>query len=326
MDVDCSRARAVSEQRPMTAGTPPGRPAIQRTRAGAARQRKLAVLTPLAALGLAAVAIGGTYLTSGQSTRSRSKSAISAASAQANATATAPTMRGAFPVEHSPAGTEGRWIGDVASVKLVGLKRSWLAFRALSLRRSRTLMFAASHGAHIAVRIGARPGLYVVGPFPEGAVSLHPTPGSAVASPRDRRRLSVFLSTLRAFPSPVAALPGSGFWDVELVHGLVFNWLRGTGAVDVYSPRTQTGHIWLTFIGRSVGEKRTLIASSGRMTSQALVTTSPHLISLGPFRLVGGRVRVLLRASPGPRRYGADPRLISVEVAQLAAHTSATGM
>jgi hypothetical protein len=168
------------------------------------------------------------------------------------------------------------------------------------------------------------PAVYVAGPFPEGVVSLRPRPGAVVASRSDRRRLSVFLSTLRTYQGPLAALPGAGFWGVESVQGVVFNWLRDAGFVDIYAPRAHAAHVWLTFVGRSLGEDRTLTASSGQTRSRVVVGTSAHLVRIGPFTLAGGRARVLLTPSPGARRYGGDPRLLSIQVALLAAHTSAT--
>jgi hypothetical protein len=305
----------------MTAGAPTGRPAGEPATTHAKPRRNGVLWATLAALTLAFGAIAGAYLTSRRSTPSQPRSsAIAAGPAQAN---TAPALQGAFPPEPGPEGTEGQWIGDAASISVVGLKRSWVAFRALSLRGARTLTLTTPQGAHAVTRVGSLPELYVVGPFPEGILALRPSPGSTVASRRDRRRLSVFVSTLRAFPSPVAALPGAGFWPAEQVPGLVFNWLREVGVIDIYSPTSQAGPIWLTFVGRSLGEPRALIVASGATTSQVVVPTSAQFLRLGPFKLAGGRVRVLLRASPGPRRYGIDPRLLSVQVAELAAHTSA---
>jgi hypothetical protein len=134
----------------------------------------------------------------------------------------------------------------------------------------------------------------------------------------------VFLSTLHTYPKPLAALPGLGFWGVESVQGVLFNWLRDAGVVDVYAPGAHAARIWLTFVGRSLGGDRTLSASSGQATSRVVVGTSAHLVRIGPFPLVGGRARVLVRSSPPARRYGTDPRPLSIQVALLAAHTSAT--
>jgi hypothetical protein len=136
--------------------------------------------------------------------------------------------------------------------------------------------------------------------------------------------VSVFLSTLRTFSEPLAALPGAGFWGVETVQGVTFNWLRDAGVIDVYSPRVAAGSIWLTFVARSLAEDRTLTASDGLTTRRVRIGTSAHLVRLGPFPLVRGRARVLMQPSPGARRYGGDPRPLSVQVALLAAHTSAT--
>jgi hypothetical protein len=164
--------------------------------------------------------------------------------------------------------------------------------------------------------------VYVVGPFPEGVVSLLPRPGAAVASQSDHRRVSTFISSLRSYPAPVAALPGPGFWPVERVPGVSFNWLGDAGVVDVYSRSHRSGSVWLTFVGRSLVDTRTLSASSGGVTIHTSVGTTAHPIRIGPFPLVDGRARVLLRASPGARRYPGDPRALSVQFALLAAQRS----
>jgi hypothetical protein len=111
---------------------------------------------------------------------------------------------------------------------------------------------------------------------------------------------------------------------VESVQGVVFNWLRDAGVVDVYAPHLRAARIWLTFVGRSLGEDRTLTASSGQTSSRLVVGTSAHLVRIGPFPLKVGRARVFLRPSPGARSYAGDPRPLSIQVALLAAHTSAT--
>jgi hypothetical protein len=303
----------------MTVGPPGGRPATAHRES----RRRAVLLAPLSALAFAGVAITGAYLTSGRSTPRPSGSAkLAAPSSRASS---APPLRGAFPFEPGPEGTTGQWIGDAASINLVGLKQSWVAFRALSLRGDRTLSLTTLAGASAAAHIGTRPDMFVVGPFPEGNVSLRPTPASRVASQRDSRRVSVFVSTVRTFGTPVAALPGAGFWGVERAPGLAFNWLRDTGVIDILAPEARARVAWLTFVGRSLGEERALIASSGQTVSRVRVSTSAHLVTLGPFSLVHGRARVLLRASPGPRRYGdVDRRQLSVQVALLAAHASAS--
>ena len=306
----------------MTGASPTGHSTATHPTAETAAGRRSAVLAPLAALVLAAGAIAGAYATSNQDTSAPPPTGVvSSARLQ---TVTAPPLQGAFPAEPGPEGAEGQWVGDAASVTVAGFKQSWIAFRGLSLRRDRTLTMTPSRGGRVTTRIGRLPGIYVAGPFQEGTVTIRSTPGAAVASRTDRRRVSVFLSTLRTIPEPLAALPGAGFWGVERVQGLAFNWLRDAGVIDVYSPRIRAGSIWLTFVGRSLAEDRTLTASDGSATSRVQIGTSGHLVRIGPFPLVRGRARVLLQPSPGARRYGGDPRPLSIQMALLAAHTSAT--
>jgi hypothetical protein len=276
----------------------------------------------LGALALAAAAIVGAYATSHRTTSVPAQTGVGAVAASESDTA--PALLGAFPAEPGPEGTVGQWVGDAASVTVADFQRSWIAFRAASLRRPRTLTMVPSSGPRLTVRIGTRPALYVVGPFREGVVSLLPRPRAAVASPHDPRQVSVFVSALRTYPRPLAALPGAGFWGVESAQGVSFNWLRDDGVVDVYSPGVNAGPIWLTFVGRSLGEDRTLTVSSGQTTRRVRVGMSARLIRIGPFPLARGQARLLLSPSPGARRYPGDPRSLSVQVALLAAHTSAT--
>lgn len=53
-----------------------------------------------------------------------------------------------------------------------------------------------------------------------------------------------------------------------------------------------------------------------------MVTTTALPVTLGPFQLDHGRTQISMVASPGPRRYGTDPRLLSVQVALLGGYTS----
>jgi hypothetical protein len=313
----------------LTSPTPRRTAAAKETLAG--RHRQLVHLTiPFAAVLLAIVAIVATYFISRRSPPSPT----------ALPTATVPAypklaLDGAFPVEYpelaldgahrpslSPDGPGWQWIGDVASMKLTGVTRAWVAFRALSLRSDRTLTFRGPAGELVAAHIGTEPHIYIVGPLSSGIFVLRPTPAGRVASRRDSRHLSVFLSDLWVLPRAFAALAGEGFWPTESIKGMNFNWLDGTGVIDVDAPRTRVSSIWLTLMARSIGRQRMLIAHAGQSTHEVVVPTSSRFIRLGPFRLVRGQARVVLRTSPGPSHYGADPRLLSVQIAQLAAHTS----
>jgi hypothetical protein len=302
----------------MTSPTPRGTVAADKTLASARRRRpSTPALLPFAAVLLAIVAIVAAYLISRRD--SRSPTGLPAAAVPAYPEL---ALDGADPLEIGPYGAEWQWIGDIASMKVTGVNRAWVEFRALSLRFNRTLAFRGPAGELVAAHIGTQPRVYVVGPLSSGIFVLHSTPASSVASRRDSRRVSVFLSDLRVLPRPLAALPGEGFWPTESVDGMTFNWLGGTGVIDVYAPRTRVNSIWLTFVATSIGQQRTLIAQSGQSTHKIVVPISSRFIRLGPFRLVRGKTRVFLRTSPGPNRYGGDPRLLSVHIGQLAAHTS----
>jgi hypothetical protein len=234
------------------------------------------------------------------------------------------SLTGAFPQEPGPDGQEWQWLGDTASMQVATLPPAWVAFRALSAHIARRLTLRSATGEETGVQIGTRPQIYMVGPLASGAFVLRSTPPATVASRRDHRRVSVFVSVLRTSPKPFAALPGQGFWPTEGLGRAGFNWLRNNGVIDVYAPSEPTGRVWLTFVAASLEQRRRLTAQSGHDKHQALVRVTEGLVKLGPFRLRGGRARIILRASPGPSRYGSDPRQLSVRVAQLTAGTSAS--
>src|SRR5205823_14446161 len=98
----------------MSRRTSIGGPAAEHATAASALQRKSGLVAPLAALGLAAAAIAGAYATSKRHTPTRPHTTIvGVAPTHAD---NAPDVVGAFPPEPGPEGTEGQWVGDVASV------------------------------------------------------------------------------------------------------------------------------------------------------------------------------------------------------------------
>jgi hypothetical protein len=270
------------------------------------------------AVALATIAIAATYLVS-----NTSAPPSPAASAPSSPTASyqLPVLGGALAPESGPDGMAWQWIGRSATVRVGGFKRTWLAFRALSAGVPRTLSFRGQAGEQEHVRLQTRQGVYLVGPLAEGLVLLRASPQTR-GSRRGMPSLAVFLSTVRGAPNPVAAVPGSGFWSTESAAGVVFNWMRGTGLVDVYAPGAPSGGVWLTFIGRSLGQDRSVTAQSGRSAHRTTVTTTARAVRLGPFPLAHGRARIVLKTSPGPRRYGLDPRSLSIQVANLGGFTS----
>jgi hypothetical protein len=291
------------------------------------RRRSPSSLVPYlgvsAAVLLAIVAVVSAYIVS---ERSAAKPGATSQASQPSRAQAYPglILEGAFHPEAGPGSMAWQRLGDSASIKLAGAQPSWLAFRALSRRSERTLTFIGADGERLAVRIATRPRVYLVGPLSSTRVALRSKPVHAVASPKDRRRSSILLATLHTFTTPVVALPGEGFWGAETsVGGVTFNWLARDGMVDVYAPHAAARSVWLTFTATSIGEPRSLIAGSGSARDRALVPVSSRLVKLGPFPLIKQRARIRLRTSPGPNRYGADPRLLSVQVAGLAAQISA---
>jgi hypothetical protein len=306
----------------MMSGTSAGVRAADKTSSGEQGRRRLTALAvPLAALALAVIAIIAAYVVSQATAPGRPRPVATAAALREASRALA--VDGAFPAERGPDGAAWQWIGDRASIRLRHIGKPWITFRALSLRLGRTLTFSGPAGKRVAVHIGTQPEVYLVGPLSEGRFLVSPTPPSSTASARDRRRLSVFLSTPQVVASPVIASPGAGFWSSESSGGALFNWLRSTGVIAVDAPLARVRSVWLTFVTRSLGQQRTLTARSGGTTDEVVVATSGRPVKLGPFQLLHGRANILVSVSPGPRRYGVDPRLLSIQVASLAAHTSA---
>jgi hypothetical protein len=282
---------------------------------------------PAAATVIAVVAVVAAYLIS-HTNAPRSPSHLSAATSHTSSTPSpapaypTPALGGALSPETGPDGMPWQWIGGTASVELAGARRSWVAFRALSPRVTRTLDFTGPAGEHVAARIGSTAGVHMVGPLGTGRVVLRASPMTASVKGKPPS-LSVFLSALRVMPNPVAVLPGDGFWSTESAGGVVFNWLRGTGSIDVYAPGAPSGRVWVTFIARSLGAQRTITVARALTTKRVTVTTTAQPVTVGPFRLVHGRARVQLDPAPGPRRYESDPRPLSVQVASLGGYTTA---
>jgi hypothetical protein len=302
----------------MTSRTSKAADSAVKTLASAGSPRRfITPVVPYAALLLAIVAIAAAYVTS-----KRVPPSVPRPPGPVVPAYPAVTLNGAFPLETGPGGTGGQWIGDVASMRLTGISKAWVAFRAVSLRVGRTLTFRDPAGEQATAHIGTEPRVYLIGPLSEGVYALRPTPGGVIPSARDPRHLSVFLSTPRTVSRPLAALPGEGFWPNESVHGVTYNWLRGVGAIDVYALHARADLIWLTFVASSIGSRRTLIAQSGPSAHRVVVPTSSRLIRLGPYRLVHGRARISLHTSPGPSRYRVDPRMLSVWIGRLTAYTS----
>lgn len=282
------------------------------------RDRIASALVPPGALALALATVVAAYLISFTSSP-RIPTSASPLVGTATGLSTTPTLYGGFGREAGPEGTVGQWIGDEASIGSIGIASSWIAFRALSLRIPRTLTFSGVAGRSVAVRIRTRPAVYVVGPLTGGSLLLRPTPGSARASHSDPRRLSIFLSMIRAFPRPVAAIPGGGFWPTERAGGVTFNWLRNTGVIDVAAPHMGSNAVWLEFVVRSLQQPRTLTGTSTGAAHRLAVGTAAQAARLGPFPLARGRARIFLSAFPGPQSLRPDPRALSVQVAALSA-------
>jgi hypothetical protein len=277
---------------------------------------RLASVAPLLAVLLAAVAIAAAYLISHTSAPRGPRTPGGVSSLAPSYPA--PTLADGLGSEAGPDGTVWKWTGADASFQLTSEKQNWVAFRALGRDVRRTVEFTGPAAERVSVTVGTAPQVYLVGPLSAGRVAITVS-RSRKEGPNERL---LFVSSLRATPNPVAVVPGTGFWTSESSGGVVFNWLRGTGALDVYAPRATTGRLWLTFVARSLGEDRSLTIQSGSSTQQIAVGTTAQGVTAGPFKLTGGRAHVILNPAPGPARYGSDPRSLSVQVAGLGGYTA----
>ena len=184
---------------------------------------------PIALVGLAAVAFASAYAAS---------SVNSEDAGAAREERAAVSFSETLPPEPGPDGLPWTWIGDFAAMSATASGRYWLGVKAASLQRPRVLDFEdASGDKPISAEIGVAPQLYVLGPLDISGrlqLGLRPRPGASTAGLGDDRKLAIFLSQPRLFRHPIIALPGGGFWATETTsRGLPFNWLRGTGQIDL---------------------------------------------------------------------------------------------
>ena len=242
----------------------------------------------------------------------------------------APTLDFAtdFRPEAGPDGQEWRWVGESAGVTLRGRGSFWLAFRARSLRRKRTVYFGARNGMRLGVDVSPRPAVHIVGPFKVRRMldlGLQPEPGPARASSVDPRYVSIFVSNMRVLTQPIAALPTVGFYRTEFDSAQrPFNWLNARGTLDVASTDPRASRFWLRFHAQSIDAARELEFRVGAVKrSTTISAANGSTVAAGPFPMSEGAAHVRVRALQPARRYGSDPRLLSVRFSDLAALTTA---
>jgi hypothetical protein len=134
------------------------------------------------------------------------------------------------------------------------------------------------------------------------------------------------VSNPRLSPSPIAVLPTRGFYRSEFdARKRPFNWLRDEGILEVFTPKLDITRVWLRFEARSVDADRPVIISGGEVTKRVVAPGGDRSgeLSAGPFALRDGRLRITVRSEIPPRRFGADPRPLSVRFARLWASPSA---
>ena len=234
-------------------------------------------------------------------------------------------LSGAFGAEIGPDGHTWRWIGSRAGLELNGEGRRWLAFRAKSLNRTRTLTVRDGQVVVGRFRLPVVSKSVLLGPIDvTGGRALHliVSPGAEPAPGRDRRELAVFFSDISVSRIPFAALPGRGFWPRETtkLEG-PFNWLARTGRVAILTPRA-LARVRLRFSAVSAGGiSRTLVVTrSGELLRTVTVPADkPVDVDLPSIEVTGGRGHVRLSSNPGPQRYGNNRRALSVKITRLRA-------
>jgi hypothetical protein len=241
---------------------------------------------------------------------------------------------GTFPPERGPDGLQWQWMKSTASIAVRGRGKYWLAFRALSLDRPRSLLVAEPQKT-VSIRVAPTPMTEILGPFivvGSRQLSLAARPGARRATKVDKRQVSIFLTTPLLSRDPAAALPGSGFAGSELDRrGVPFTWLSQDGHLDlVASPPTHA--VWLSFAAMSPRRRLLIVESQGfrRIISRTVIPGDGknHAVALGPITLVGRRSTLIMRADPGPERIGSDPRSLSIRLTrfQVAARRPALTM
>jgi hypothetical protein len=229
-----------------------------------------------------------------------------------------------FGPELGPDGQTWQWIGTTGGLTVKATGRAWLTLRARSLRRPRTLFFQTQSGQQIPLELGTRAAAHVVGPFDfhnTAEIGIEPKPGPARASRDDPRYLSAFVSNLRLAPEPAAAQPTVGFYLTEYGPAMApFNWLRDRGKIEVAAGPAES-RVWLRFEASSIDSDRDVQFSAGRARHRVTVPGGRRrtAIAVGPFRLVNGHATVSVDSLTPPRRYGEDPRPLSVRVAAMRA-------
>jgi hypothetical protein len=230
---------------------------------------------------------------------------------------------GTFPRERGPEGLQWQWMSDSAQLIIHGRGQYWLAFRAQSLGRPRTLSLS-SPGQNIELRVTGTPTTQIIGPvmiFGNGRLVLSARPRARRATKLDKRRLAIFLSSPTLVRTAAAALPGVGFFQREVdARGVPFMWLSQNGRLDLISTAS-TRQVWLSFAAMSRLRRILIVAdlSSGRRVGRIAIPGDgrDHSVILGPINLVGRRALLLVSVQPGPGPVGSDPRALSVRITGL---------
>ena len=139
-----------------------------------------------------------------------------------------------------------------------------------------------------------------------------------VAEPRDLESAlhdqAGRIAAAMGIPVPTTHIPGGGFHEPERFEGRDWRWLIQDGLVevDVAEPDVQ-----FELVGRAFSANRdrrlALVDENGRVLGEAQVGTAKHELRIGPFRLLQGRSRLRLAATPPPEQLGAaDLRYASI--------------
>ncbi len=309
-------------RRRLTSGPVPTRLAVNPPSTTKPDSAGRALLAPVAVALLATAALAGLYGTASVAPDSQGEPE---ASAPARA-----DLDGEVAREVGPGGVTGVWIAASASLTLSQPGSRWVAFRA---RGRETDRLAVTEGDRVLsdVSVTSAPRGFIAGPT-SGAADSELTLETGADAGRSvfgtPRRRTVLVSSVRVSDRPIAALPGRGFWPEEAEAGVSSNWLGSRAEVEIVASSPSATRAWLSFRAESAGSQRTVTvlgASEAQPVRRFEVARSgaastPSRTVLGPFALTGGRARVALFASPAAKRYGRDPRSISVRLGDLQAY------
>jgi len=221
---------------------------------------------------------------------------------------------GAYRLEVGPFALPWTWLGDRGTLVVRGAAggTSYIAFRAMSNQRRRTVRIG---GAPSKV-VDLLPRAYLAGPLKlVGDIPIRVSPSAERASKKDRRRVSVFVSTPVAVRTPFAGLPGKGFYPEERSAGRRFNWMSERGVLDLVGRIAANGSANVRLVLWAPAERRVIVARSDGGTRRTVLVRAgrPKTVVIDAVRMRAGHGRLILRTA-GTVRSRDDSRRLSLQL------------